>query len=290
MGMSASQARLLSITARLNDVEYKSQSIANTKIRLADESERLAQDYAKSLNRQKYTYTTYQTGQAQKVDLTLGNLMQVGSKYRLVSSDGKVVLNSYEKGLLNGPPFCDFVNDTNRYGENGAENYYSGYMATKKSTFQDSDIQDFISQGLTTQEAIDYHKNVFNMLVNNATKDSEGNVTKFNYVVLPDASASNPSLLYDMIESGEFMLVDISTGENVTASNTVALSIETDKTEFAKAEAEYNAANMKINNKEKVLDNEMKKLDTEHNALQTEFDAIKNLIGNNIDKSFNLFS
>ena len=47
--------------------------------------------------------------------------------------------------------------------------------------------------------------------------------------------------------------------------------------------------NLKINNKEKLLDNEIKKLDTEHNALQTEFDSIKNLIGNNIEKSFNLF-
>ena len=37
--MSSSQARLLSITARMNDVEFKSQTISNTKLRLADESE-----------------------------------------------------------------------------------------------------------------------------------------------------------------------------------------------------------------------------------------------------------
>ena len=35
MGMAASQARLLSITARMTDVEYKSQQISNIKVRLA---------------------------------------------------------------------------------------------------------------------------------------------------------------------------------------------------------------------------------------------------------------
>ena len=38
MGMSASQARLLSITARLTDNEMSSQLITNSKLRLADKS------------------------------------------------------------------------------------------------------------------------------------------------------------------------------------------------------------------------------------------------------------
>ena len=40
----------------------------------------------------------------------------------------------------------------------------------------------------------------------------------------------------------------------------------------------------------KQLDNEMKSLDTEHNALKTEFDSVKSLIGENVEKTFNLFS
>ena len=52
MGMSASQARLLFISSRMNDVEFKSQQIANQKIRLSSESEQLANDYAKSLNKE----------------------------------------------------------------------------------------------------------------------------------------------------------------------------------------------------------------------------------------------
>ena len=39
MGLSASQGRMLSLTARLSDLEYRAQNIQNQKIRLADQSE-----------------------------------------------------------------------------------------------------------------------------------------------------------------------------------------------------------------------------------------------------------
>ena len=51
MGMSASQVRLLSLTARMNDVEFKSQQLANTKMRLADESAAISDEYTKGLNK-----------------------------------------------------------------------------------------------------------------------------------------------------------------------------------------------------------------------------------------------
>ena len=38
MGLAASQARLLSITARLSDNELHSQQISNSKVRLADKT------------------------------------------------------------------------------------------------------------------------------------------------------------------------------------------------------------------------------------------------------------
>jgi len=38
MGMSASQARLLSLTTRLTNNEFRAQTITNSKLRLADKS------------------------------------------------------------------------------------------------------------------------------------------------------------------------------------------------------------------------------------------------------------
>ena len=88
MGMSASQARLLAITSRMNDIELRSQQIANTKLRLADESEQVAQNYTNALNASKLTYTDYSSGQAKAVDLKPSNLKDYG--FRLVDSKGKV--------------------------------------------------------------------------------------------------------------------------------------------------------------------------------------------------------
>ncbi|MBR1907306.1 hypothetical protein IJ818_00005, partial [bacterium] len=78
MGMSSSQARLLSITARINDIEYKSQSISNSKIRSADESEQVAREYTQALNKTKLTYNSYDaSGNAVKYSINSTNLSGV---------------------------------------------------------------------------------------------------------------------------------------------------------------------------------------------------------------------
>ena len=104
MGMSASQARFLSITARMNDVEFKSQNISNTKIRLADESEQVSKKYTEALNKQKFSYTDWSSGTAQKIDLNSANLKNaLADKFKLVDAQGRqVVYTEAETKLPNG--------------------------------------------------------------------------------------------------------------------------------------------------------------------------------------------
>ena len=92
MGMSASQARLLFISSRMNDVEFKSQQIAYQKIRLSSESEQLANDYAKSLNKETLKMnivSDVKGGQAQ-IDLNYKNLIANGYSIRNVNGKGIV--------------------------------------------------------------------------------------------------------------------------------------------------------------------------------------------------------
>ena len=58
MGMSASQARLLSITARLTDNENSGQDISYAKIQLADKMDQLNNDYLAALDATKLTVLT----------------------------------------------------------------------------------------------------------------------------------------------------------------------------------------------------------------------------------------
>ena len=116
MGMSASQARLLSITSRMNDIELRSQQISNTKIRLADESEQVANEYTAALNKTKLTYTDYSSGQAQQVDLTPKNLSQFG--YKLINRETNEVFS----GNVDAATMYEMIESGQFYiGEGGNE-------------------------------------------------------------------------------------------------------------------------------------------------------------------------
>lgn len=71
MGMSASQARLLTITGRLTDNELRSQTITNSKLRLAQKSSEASQAYMDALNSEKLTYKYYNdNGESASYNLT----------------------------------------------------------------------------------------------------------------------------------------------------------------------------------------------------------------------------
>ena len=78
MGLAASQARLLLLTARKSDLELRAQQITNTEMILAMQTERIATEYSNKLSNKvwKMQVVAHQTDSAysQNVDLTLANL------------------------------------------------------------------------------------------------------------------------------------------------------------------------------------------------------------------------
>lgn len=97
MGMSASQARLLSITSRLTNNEFRSQTITNSKLRLAEKSEEASAEYMDALNSQQLMYGVYDsTGEKIYTALTANTLLSYGdlkNQYSLVDATGKILLN-----------------------------------------------------------------------------------------------------------------------------------------------------------------------------------------------------
>ena len=70
MGMSASQARFLSITARIHDLEYQAQTIENAKLSLTNDSNVAYEEYCEGINASKYQLKVVTGGEIGKVDLT----------------------------------------------------------------------------------------------------------------------------------------------------------------------------------------------------------------------------
>ncbi len=68
MGMAASQARLLQITSRMHDIEYKAQSIEDAKISLATQRDELYKDYCLKLD-------------ATKIQVGFKNSDSIGTRY-----------------------------------------------------------------------------------------------------------------------------------------------------------------------------------------------------------------
>ena len=76
MGLSASQARLLSLTARMHDIEYKAQNLEAQKLQMANKSQQVYAEYEDALNRTTVQYKTIGAdGSAAYKDATLKALV-----------------------------------------------------------------------------------------------------------------------------------------------------------------------------------------------------------------------
>lgn len=98
MGLAASQARLLTITARKADCEFQSMALSHQKIALARDMENISQEYQTALNTTKLVYDYYGSGTSD-MDLNYDLLMtpSVYNDYypKLVTdSKNRVMLNS----------------------------------------------------------------------------------------------------------------------------------------------------------------------------------------------------
>ena len=99
MGMAASQARLLSITARISDNESSGQGISYSKIRLADQTEEANRDYLNALKATKLTVLTGFNGSDEVyTDISYGlitgyNTVANGAQYVVTDKKGKLLVS-----------------------------------------------------------------------------------------------------------------------------------------------------------------------------------------------------
>lgn len=104
MGMAASQARLLTITARLADNELRSQTINNAKMRLATQSSQASENYVNALNNATMTFSNYNNeGEPMSQPLTYNALTAYSSyntQYGLVNASGEILVSENEAAIF----------------------------------------------------------------------------------------------------------------------------------------------------------------------------------------------
>lgn len=100
--MAASQARLLTLTARIHDVEYQAQSIQNAKVQLATQQDQVYEEYQNALDATTLTFTAIdgQSGVKSTLTANFNNLFSVNKAsvagnfdFALFDSKGHVVVD-----------------------------------------------------------------------------------------------------------------------------------------------------------------------------------------------------
>ncbi|MDR1167714.1 MAG: hypothetical protein LBK53_02325 [Heliobacteriaceae bacterium] len=100
MGLAASQAQLLSLTARMSDNELRAQLISNSKMRLASESGQVSERYVQALNDSQLMFTNYDKENSQNYQKLTFNALtsysQYNNQYGLSTLAGKLLVSELE--------------------------------------------------------------------------------------------------------------------------------------------------------------------------------------------------
>jgi hypothetical protein len=313
MGMAASQARFLQLTARKSNIEYQGQQINQQRLALANASAGL---FEKMLTlevptppssqddkyyKQGYTFTDKADNIQKKVSwssdtVTVGDLTD-----SLGVAAGTSTITLTKTGATAGSNISTVVSANTIAAAAGGD-------ATAMKT-----VADALGTGLTAeQSALGYKEVIRNVTITHNVYDPDGNYTTINKTAPALLTFDNLNRLTNMVlMSSDDKTIDVSDdasttqqqkqvgkGEALTYSavfDQTSYQDDVNEYEFKKAAYDYqieeiNGQTKQVQQQDKSLELKMKQLDTEHNAVQTEMEAVQKVISKNIEGTFKTFA
>ena len=267
MGLSSSQARLLNLTARMHDIEYKAQNLEAQKLQMANESSHVYQEYENALNKTKVQFKNISAdGSIKYEDADIPTLLEKGYRVKIyngstwVNAQGnttEIGLGTFSDTIENVPCY-----DVTTYNIGDVVTAGGGikYKLTKAYSYGDNSITGYKEKTLS--------------LTGKATLN---NLVEAGFIIFEKPTNEvneNGAIVYDE--------VNIATDTN--------LQEVSDETELKKAEAKYEADMRKIDAKDKKFDTDLAAMESERNAIKTEMDTLKSVAKDNVDRTFRLFS
>ncbi len=310
MGLSSSQARLLNLTARMHQIEYKAARLEAMKLQMANESTRVYEEYLDALDKTKLQKKTLtQSGAVTYVDFTsYGDFLSAG--YALVVH-GLPSTITYKTGVT--------------YTENGQRVYYTKAEAdalksehpeywftesvTKPGYYVRGSLQEYTA-GTYNGSYTCREESSLIAAVKEIFKDSDGNGIDITNALANDFS----TLLVNLVNSGNVTIAtsfgtttdsldgwqytnqfyqpsnpNFADYETSVATNT-GLQEVTDEVNLKKAEAKYEADMKRIDMKDRKYDTDLAAMDAERNAVKQEMETLKTVAKDNVERTFKLFS
>lgn len=291
MGMSASQARLLKLTARMSDVEFSAQQLANSKMRLAAQSEEVSKEYTESLDKKKLIFQTgIQNSSATYVDLNANVL----TGYNAYSTEPQRILtNSGGQVLVSSAMKTNYYDSLTNNTSGGITNVPAAFETFLKSygLAKDKATADASTAPVLVYDAdqVSHYKNIFD-----ASQAGSG-----CFAPEFDKNMNDQSWLFHQLSNGNLSVQKWNPISNTGKGGFDSVSWQSgdasiqevaDTEGSAQAKAKYDTKMVSINNKDKRFDLDLKAMDTEHSAIQTEYDSVKKVLDKNIERSYKTFS
>ena len=277
MGLSSSQARLLNLTARMHDIEYKAQNLEAQKLQMANESAHVYQEYENALNKTKVQFKTISTdGSAKYESANLNTLLSANYKIKIFAA-GKWI--TYSKDNISD----NKITIPKKLGDEETDKSITT-AATKD-----------YEAGEIYKEGTDYY------VLSKPVKTGGTKITGCKFPTedenLETFSVTDYDILNNLAEAG-FIIFEkptLNTDGTYTYDETniatdTNLQEVSDDIELKKAEAKYEADMRKINQKDKKFDTDLAALEAERNAIKTEMETLKSVAKENVDRTYKLFS
>ena len=297
MGMSASQARFLQLTARKSNVEYQAQRINFERTQLAQKAGEASRIYNEKMSNTKLVYSFNDGEGARQVDLTYNNyknyinqqsdgLINSAAKMYLTSSSGSKIV------VANAADMEAIISDnTAQYRGNrkDVEEAKAKYDNTEDKSTLPWRIRALATVELDELTGIESDEKTYSAEIAKFCEadfmiaDDLDNVDNFKRCIEEGIYCFST---YDEADDNPPRFVPES-WETLQAG---AIREEYDKTDDAAAQAEYDYEQGRIQSEDKKLELRLDQLNTEREALTTEMESVKKVVEDSIESSFKVFS
>ncbi len=309
MGLAASQARYLTLSARKNDLEYAAQTISSRRLQLAYKTAEIARKYSDGMNNKAImiantvdvgdgTFTTTWN----RLDYT--NLL--AADMVLWGTDGKPV--SFGVTVANGQePYIYYeVGERQKEDENG-----NPMVDSKGNPIMESykiEVENFpldpnktyvVEENPQYMEDLSGGKDIQSLLVGGRAQCISKDFAIFllqhwddkeDAFVYTDDKGRTATTFNEMQTIWEADHKNAPTGIDWRSDITGQMKQKYYTEDDEQVQAEYERETAEIQAQDKMLELEIKNIETQHKAIETEIESVQKVIQGNIDKTFKIFS
>ncbi len=283
MGLAASQARYLLLTARRSDLEYRAQMISQRKIALAMETEQVATAYTEALNNRHLMFTftaSANDGKTTTEELTYKSFTSDANatKYRIIDpASGKIV-------CLDKSEATRYVN-INDYANFDGHGNMTGWKDENAEANYNNACEKFFNENMLKLGALSNTKYLQDALQAGTLAIEKQNVT---ITKIPEVDANGDPVLNNDGTQKTKDQHNIS-WESVVMSGMDDVSSELYTKDDNAAMAQYEHKSLLIQSQDKQLDVELKQVETQLEACKSEQESVGKMVKEKAGQDFKIF-